>query len=112
MSIIRHTDAEVLQEIAAILWPPSNPNQPWSSDTAQEVADTLLLLRPELQPWSFNCLVDHGWAVRALYCAERRVEAALDDYNKSKSTYEAVHDAESSTADALAELLCRSNLDG
>jgi hypothetical protein len=110
MPIVRHTDAEVLQEIAAILWPPHDPNQPWSSNTAQEVADALLLLRPGLQPWSFNCLVDHGWAVNALDCAERRVEAALDDYNESKGSCEAVETAESAV-DALSELLRRSNPD-
>ena len=73
----RHTDAEVLQKIATIIWPPSNPTREWSSDTLQEVADTLLLLRPELEPWSFGCLVDHDWVENALDCAERRADAAL-----------------------------------
>ena len=42
--IIRHTDAEVLQELAAILWPSADPERQWNSDTVQEVADTLALL--------------------------------------------------------------------
>jgi hypothetical protein len=112
-SIIRHTDAEVLQEIAAILWPPSNPNREWSADTLQEVADTLLLLRPELEPWRFSCLVDHGWVENALDCAERRSEAALNAYLSSDGgecaaevlqEYEPVEAAES-IVDALTRLL-------
>ena len=107
MSIIRHTDAEVLQEIVAILWPLADPNRPWTSDTVQEVADALLLLRPEIQPWSFNCLVDHGWAESALDCAERRCEAALVAYYDSdggECAFEPVEAAEF-IVDALARLL-------
>jgi hypothetical protein len=107
MTIIRHTDAEVLQEIAAILWPPSDSNQPWSSDTAQEVADTLLLLRPELEPWSFSCLVDHSWAESALDCAERRCEAALVACYASDGGECAFEPAEAAefTVDALVRFL-------
>jgi hypothetical protein len=108
MSIIRHTDAEVLQEIATIIWPPSNPNREWSADTLQEVADTLLLLRPELEPWRFSCLVDHGWVENALDCAERRSDAALSAYlfssDGSECAYEPVEAAES-IVDALTRLL-------
>ena len=107
MSIIRHTDAEVLQEIAAILWPSSDPNRPWSSDTAQEVADALLLLRPDLAPWSFNCLVDHSWVSNAYDCAERRCEAALVAYYSSDGSEFALElvGAAESIVDALARLL-------
>ena len=107
MSIIRHTDAEVLQEIATIIWPPSNPHQPWSSDTLQTVSDYLRLLRPELEPWSFNCLVDHGWVENALDCAERRSGVALNAYlssDGSECAYEHVEAAES-IVDALTRLL-------
>ena len=103
--IIRHTDAEVLAEIAEILWPPSDPNRPWSSDTVQEVADALLLLRPELQPWSFNCLVDHGWVGNAIDCAEERCSAALLNFHAAEGTYDAAWMAEEDTVRALSELL-------
>ena len=108
--IIRHTDAEALQEIAAILWPPSDPNRPWSSDTVQDVADALLLLRPELAPWSFGCLVDHDWVENALDCAEQRCEAALDSFNEAEGTYEAVR-TEEDAVDALARILENSSDD-
>lgn len=101
--IIRHTDAEVLAEIAAILWPPSDPNRPWSSDTVQEVADALLLLRPELQPWSFNCLVDHGWAGNAFDCASQRRYTALVSFVRGEGPGEAI-DHEDDTVNALREL--------
>jgi len=107
-SIIRHTDAEVLQEIATILWPPSDPDRPWSSDTLQTVSDYLRLLRPELEPWSFGCLVDHDWVENALDCAERRADAALSAYlfssDGSECAYEPVEAAES-IVDALTRLL-------
>jgi hypothetical protein len=107
MPVVRHTDAEVLQEIATILWPPSDPDRPWSSDTLQTVSDYLRLLRPELEPWSCGSLVDHGWVENALDCAERRSDAALNAYLSSDGSdcaCEPVEAAES-IVDALTRLL-------
>ena len=110
MTIIRHTDAEVLQEIAAIIWPPSNPYRDWDADTMQDVADALLLLRPDLAPWSLNCLVYHSWVENALDCAEQRCEAALDSFNEAEGTYEAVR-TEEDAVDALTRLIENSSHD-
>ena len=101
--IIRHTDAEVLQEIAAILWPSPDPERSWSSDTTQEIADLLLLLRPELQPWSFNCLVDHSWAENALACARQRRYYARTAFVMGAGPHEAI-DQEEDTITALWDL--------
>jgi hypothetical protein len=101
--IIRHTDAEVLQELADILWPPKDPERQWSSDTVQEVADTLALLRPELLPWSMSRLVDHGWAENALACARQRRYYARTDFVMGAGPHDAI-DNEEETISALWDL--------
>jgi hypothetical protein len=104
MTIIRHTDAEVLQEIAAILWPSLDPEQQWTSDTIQEVADTLALLRPELLPWGFGCLACHGWVRNALDCAAQRDFSNRLGFVRGYIAREAL-DSERDTVNALTNLL-------
>lgn len=104
MSIIRHTDAEVLQELADILWPYKDPERQWSSDTVQEIADTLALLRPELLPWSMGCLAYHGWAQNAYDCARQRETNARIAFIRGTGSHDAV-DAEVDTVWALETLL-------
>jgi hypothetical protein len=101
--IIRHTDAEVLQELADILWPYKDPERQWSSDTVQEIADTLALLRPELLPWSMGYTVDHSWAENALACARQRRYYARTAFVMGTGPHEAI-DLEEQTINALWEL--------
>lgn len=103
--IIRHTDAEVLQELADIIWPRKNPEHQWSSDTVQEVADTLALLRPELLPWGHGCLIYHGWAQNALDCAKQRRYSARVAFMCGAGSREAMN-AEDDTINALFDLVC------
>ena len=98
------TDYEVLQELAAILWPSSDPERSWNSSTIQEVADTLTLLRPELLPWSMGCTVDHGWAMAALACAKQRRFHARTAFVMGTGPHEAI-DNEEDTIKALHAFL-------
>jgi hypothetical protein len=93
------TDREVLQGIAAILWPSEDPDREWSSDEIGEVADLLATTRPELLPWSMSCLVDHSWAAGAYKCAWRRYTAEAGLANLIGRI-----DGEYASALALAEL--------